>query len=523
MGKLTRSVDGLRRTARACGLLMPLLLAGACSDGSTPLIEMPSAAPLASRGGSTSSLHPNSAKYHDSSRPATTGRSGTATLTGYAARGEDGTVLLTLASGGLADPGSGRGQIAKAQVKAFGPDGALIFTLNFQKIDQGRVTLTLPALPYGSRLAVQANVRGIDGRRTDVVELTDELRAAPSLSAELTAPEAVLIGSPTIISGTVAETSGDIGLRADVVLSVNGVEVDRVSNIWIDAGDAVSFAFVYAFDDPGANDVHVEVQPIPDPAYPTPDAASDQATVMATPGVLAGHWSAEAEDQWTTHAWVYDYTWADGAEHKSYRDSSSHVIRDQSVAVQGTAVRGMTFPISLDLELRSGGILKHEEHWPAVDGVLQEDGQTCIAREITEQGSAVLICTSGSGASAVTTFSYHRFAQTITYHSDGFADYFDGQTQSVTTWNDTYMVKGVGGQPWSWGGDVSFSLALGDPAGSVVIHPSVTLAPFSQVLDVSPRTCVSHPWGSRPWVTLTECNASSDGVEGVRGSAEGEG
>jgi hypothetical protein len=406
-------------------------------------------------------------------------------------------------------------------VKAYGPDGTLLFTLNFQKIDAGRTMLTLPALPAGARLNVQANVRGIDGRRTDVVELTDDLRGAPKLLAEITAPEAVLVNSPTIISGIVSETTGDIGLRADVVLLVNGEEVDRASNIWIDAGDAVSFAFVYSFEDAGEHDLQAVVEPIPDPSYPTPDDATASTTIIATDGTVAGSWTVVAQDRWFTHAWGNAYSWTDGDQHKTYSDTTAQTWREQRVTVNGTAIRALSFPISLDLELRSGGVLRHEEHWPAVEGVVNEDGYNCLSREIVEQGSALLICSSPAGGPASTSYSYRRFGSTITYHSSGFSDYFDGVRRDSTTWSNSYTVMGGGGQPWTWGSDLSFSLVLGDQDGNVVIHPTVQIRPFYEDLWDAPYACVSHPWSSRDWVTITECSWSHDSATGVRGSAGG--
>jgi hypothetical protein len=468
--------------------------------------------------------HSNSQRYRDS-RPRSTSSCAGATLSALAVRGDDGDLRITLAAGGLSDPGSGRGDITQAQIKAYGSDGSHLYTVVFHRLGTGESTVALPATPAGATICAKANIKGINGRRTDVVRSCDGLRLAPAVNAQISLPDEVVAGAPTIITGTVTETSGDVGVRADCILVVDGVEVDRASDIWIDAGDAVECAFVHTFTTEGEYNVEIQVQPLPDPAYPTPALDSAEETVMAVSAVFAGPWSASVRDRWETHAKTYEYTWVDGAEHKEYRDSSSVTTRSQTVNVSGVASRPLGFPLArLELRLSSGNHIKHSEDWTAVAGVLDGvTGQTCLSREIVDQGAALLVCTAGSGAGATTSYSYSRSASHVTYHSDGYSNHFDGTQLLPTTWDNTYTVHGGGGQPWSWGADLNFRLVLEDGMGEVLVNPTIPLASFTEAPVGSPRTCVSAPWHARPWVTLTECRSEWVSAYGVSGSGTGAG
>src|SRR5688572_19153565 len=226
------------------------LLAGVgCSDATAP--GDPALAPLPGAPSEASLLH--TGKYRDSSAPHATGRSGSATLAALALLGEDGTTRLLVTTGSVDNPAAAPGQLAKVQLKVYAPDGTLLFTQNNQRPSStGSAWFDLPGLSSGSTIQVQANVRGIDWRRTDVVTLTETVKAAPAFTVGIDRAGTVFPGMPTVLTGTVTEVNGDVGGYTSCVLSVEGVQVDRIDDLWVDAGDAVTCAFTHTFPRPGS-------------------------------------------------------------------------------------------------------------------------------------------------------------------------------------------------------------------------------------------------------------------------------
>ncbi|HST60752.1 MAG TPA: hypothetical protein VLK84_18775, partial [Longimicrobium sp.] len=248
-----------RNSARALAVVA-LFAAAACSDGTgspTGTLAADAATPSASH----SAGHLKSGKYRDTSLPHATGRSGSATLSASAIIGSDGVTRLRVTSGSVYHPGRALGELAKVQVKVWTEDGEKILTQNFQRPTPGAtVDLRFPGIPAGARFQVQANVRGIDGRRTDVVTVTETSRLAAAFSTTIHLPDNVVVGVPTIITATVREINGQTGGTTACVLFVGGREVDRVNDVWVDAGDQVSCAFTYTFTSAGDYDVRVGLQ-----------------------------------------------------------------------------------------------------------------------------------------------------------------------------------------------------------------------------------------------------------------------
>src|SRR5262249_3409393 len=145
----------------------------------------------------------------------------------------------------------------------------------------------------GSRIQVQANVRGIDGRRTDVVTLTETVKLGPALHVDLSIPGGAVVGTPVVITATVTETNGQVGTRTDCVLYVDGQPVDRADDIWVDAGDAVSCAFSYTF--PRAGTYQVEVRASGGSAVGSLQANAGDTALLDVGGAFATAWTASVE------------------------------------------------------------------------------------------------------------------------------------------------------------------------------------------------------------------------------------
>jgi hypothetical protein len=544
MGK--RLPQGRTPLLRSAALLS-LLAVTACVDQPTAP-AVPDAAALAappaegavfSRGGQTR-LNRNGNRYRDSGRHHhATGRSGSAQIQAVAVLHPDGVTRLTITTGDLDDPAGAPGYIARAQVKLSpaaceGGEGGsrgkgrghggeddgeeCRRTLNFNQLTEPTVTLEIPGLRRGDAVRIQANVRGVDGRRTDVVTLSAEVVLAPSVHVDLQVPPRVVVGTPTLVTATVTETAGDLGSGGDCELYADGVLVDRATGIWVDAGDAVTCAFTYTPDHAGEQDLEVRLSGPHGAAAGT--SATDQATVdVVTP--LATAWAASAEDRSVEVGTRFEYHWEkrDGS-HKEYDRTEANTTRTQTVQVAGTLTRAAVFPLAAaTLEFESGGIVWHQERWSELAGAADAQGRTCATQQIPAQGGVFYVCTSG----AASTFGFTRFGGTVTYHATGFVNTFDGLTGTgeYFTFNEQYTTSLTGGQNRPWGSDVTVRLSVTDAQGTFAVQPVVPLAPFDAVTAVTPRTCqlVYQYWLEGN--AQEECTSGQTREFGRRGNAQG--
>jgi hypothetical protein len=523
-----RSARG-RFLARATAAAVLAAALAACGDTVSPLAAP--AAPLAkksapagsaSASGSGSALTPNSVKYRNNGAPHATGRSGSATLEGRAVDDGHGVIHLVITTGDLDSSTPAPGEIVKAQIKVYAADGALLSVENHNQLTGGGVqTFLLTGYAPDVSIRVQANVRGIDGHRTDVVTLTTGVVRAARLSAELQLPPLVTVGHPVVITGIVSEVGGDVGTWADCVLYVDGQEVDRANHIWVDAGGVVSCAFTHTFSSLGRHTVEVRV-----------NGASGAGSLMANAGdsvqldVGGGStaaWTASVEDRSVTTTSVLEYTWwkPDGS-HKEYSNTQVTAVRDQTFSLQGTLGRAVEFPLAaVDLSIESAGVEWEADHWTGLAAVVDPaSGSSCVNQQIPEQGAILFVCNGLGGAS----FGYTRFAGNVTYHSYGYAHTFDALigTPENYTWNDTpYTYANGGGQVRALGSSVQLRLGIQDAQGTFNLSPLVALSSFSGVVSVTPYACTLTSPENLEGGQQNYCTSERKDEAGWRGSASG--
>lgn len=191
---------------------------------------------------------PNEIKYRDSGVKPATGRSGNATIEARALLGKDGITTVEVST-------PAPGVIEKVQVTRAGAGEAT----NFNGLDGNTFSAAIDGLGLGEAVRIQANVSGVDGARMDVVTAETVVARRPDLTvASVTAAPHAVAGGPVRIAATVRELNGETGARASCVLSVEGMDVDRADDIWVDAGDAVSCIFSSPF--PTAGEKHFTVR-----------------------------------------------------------------------------------------------------------------------------------------------------------------------------------------------------------------------------------------------------------------------
>lgn len=513
-------------TARALAVVT-LLAAAACSDSTfAPVAQVDAVAPSASHAASSS--HLNSGKYRDSSLPHATGRSGSATLSAEAILGSDGVTYLRVTSGSIHHPGEARGEMSKVQIKATGPDGERLFTQNFQRLGSGpEYVFRFVAVPPGSRFQVQANVRGIDRNRTDVVTVTETSKRGAALSTSIDVPSEVMVGVPTVITGTVRETNGQVGATTSCVLYVDGREVDRVDNVWVDAGDEVSCAFTYVFTTEGRHEVTMSLQSPPSDAGLVAMPPSASGTVNALDPTPLPSWRASVTDRTVTTLSRFDLTWwkPDGS-HKEYEQTTGESPRSQTISLSGTLARATVFPLSsvqVALSSNASGTFQNAA-WSGLQAAAPTaDGQSCASQLVPNQGGHFTLCSTGTGLDGSTAFGYTRFAGTVTYHSRGFSRTWDALTGTETywTWNDNPETYAGGGQMRNLGTSVGIQLAVTDGAGEFLVNAAVPLRPFDEMLSEIPYACATEALYWLLGGTQTVCEGRTERAFGWSGSAQG--
>lgn len=246
---------------------------------------------------------PNSVKYADTGVKNATGRAGSASIEARALLNRDHTTTVEVTTGSF-DGGVAPGTIARVQVQVPAGDGTI--AKNFNDLDGGGTFRgDVSGAIGGDRIAVQANVRGIDPARTDVVEAEATVAMRPDLAVTgvVTPPNAIL-GNVGRIRGIIRELNGQVGARANCRLLINGVEVDRAENIWVDAGRTVQCAFAPILDTAGTMNATVVVDAVnPDDWDDSNNSHTEPFTVWNLLDEFYG-WSATAKE---TRIDLYDY------------------------------------------------------------------------------------------------------------------------------------------------------------------------------------------------------------------------
>jgi hypothetical protein len=225
-------------------------------------------------------LRPASERYRDTSLAPSVGRSGNETVAARALLRADGTTTVSVTTGAFGAP---RGLLAQVQVKV---DGVVVHVTN--DVASATHEVTLAGLVRGQELQVKANVRGVDGNRTEVVTSRAAVALAPDLAPSAPRVSGPAIrGLPVLIVAEVAELNGDVGARATCVLYADGLAVDRAGGIWVDAGDTVSCFFATTFPTAGRRSLVVSVEDVDPADYEPRNDRGDAVELLVAAPLLA--------------------------------------------------------------------------------------------------------------------------------------------------------------------------------------------------------------------------------------------
>ena len=432
-------------------------------------------------------LTPNSVKYRDSSKPHATGRSGNATLDAVAMIGIDGTTTISVASNGNLD---------KVQLQADGDN-----TVNVNAVGDRSFTQNLSDFAPHQAIRVQANVSGVDPR-TDVVSADEIIKYRPDLAVtHVAAPQSAMPGTPFLVSATVAERNGDLGARANCVLSADGAEVDRSTGIWVDAGDSVSCMFSATLSAMGAHSLTVTVRDVHPGDYDDTNNAASASITISEP--FAGYDVDAMQSNYHTDKTV--------AGPGLYEQSTT----DQKLQQYSF---GGTYAKLLDLD----------RIWMRVrettDGAFVSDTTSdgmLVSRYDDSDGGISMTCRDGLGDSATYrvcnrtmadgssffSFAAMRWSGSVNYVTHNAFLGYDSNGNPM--YGDAYTHSENGVQGPDYGSTVSLDVTVTDGSTTLQATPTVALSPMSVDRGVH-RTCRSVRGGS----VCTEVHTIEEGVRG---------
>ena len=514
---------------RSFALLGILVGVTACADGSptgliakTPVLRRDAT----SVDGRRPTRFANSIKYRDKGLKHARGRAGieatAATLEARALLGIDANTTLDISTGAIDAPDVSR-VLSKVQLKQYAPNGTQQTTTNYKDINTPVYQLTLAGRVRGSKLQVQGSIVGVDGKRSDVVTVTETVKLRPDVSLDrIIAPARSRVAVPVQISALISENNGDVGARADCVLTVDGVEAGRANGIWVDAGRSVSCVFNHVFATPGTKQLSVSAISVNPGDWNAANNSANQAITIVLGNDFAWFGSySSLRDYVGTKLMEGYYIQMDNGARTDYREYQEFRRYDNwSTNISGQ-VPPMTGPLTFSLRDEIDGQLLTEFEFDPSTAINQEFSGTyedpdigtityngnCTDQARLEQvvfegvtvnvsPAFVRICTTlRSGPSgplpeqSVTDFQYGTNAGDVSYYTEHYQKYDDGDPN--TNFDYTYSFNGDVNYTYGnliFGNDYSFVMKITGPDQSKTASGTIHSTVFNNVVS-QPYRC----------------------------------
>jgi hypothetical protein len=395
------------------------LTVAACSDSTTApdsrMIPTERAAAAVRTTGNS-----NSTKYSDRGAKPATGRSGSASIMSRVLLAADGTSRIEITTGDFDVPGSAAGDVVQVLLKIYDRDGKLIDTDIRNGLSGSTVSLARSGLGRGYRVVVQANVRGIDPRRTDVVTTDNTVRMRPDPSVQrVDVPDQVRVGEAAPITAVVKELNGEVGARADCVLYADGAAVDRSPRIWVDAGDAVTCAFSHRFTTLGAHQVRVALENVSPTDFNLANNSAG-ASLTVVPVTFQMGYSAEAFQHTGTYQSNYTYRYTEPGYSTDFQLDYAEKMAWQFSRIYAWVDQPLEFPVTkLELSQTTNGQSIDARNFSSLGAGAPfgtaTDGGVCA--DLGNAGNAVVLCTYHNNGAKWTSIYYDRSAGVVTYSS----------------------------------------------------------------------------------------------------------
>lgn len=504
------------RITRALAAATALAL-GACTDMPTTAPARFAQADAPARTVSTSgpTLIPNTVKYRDTGAKPATGRSGSAMLRAFALLGKDGTVEMDLqAVSADSTQWWVSGLMNRAQVKVLDADSSLLYVRNLNDMNSSWQTVRLGGLAPGYSLRVQANVSGIDPKRTDVVTVTAGVKLRPDIAVQVHAPPRVPFGQPVVVNATVSELNGDVGALVDCVLLVDGVERDMGRWAWVDAGDTVTCSFSHTFT-PGSHQVQVEARNVTTADWEPSNNRSESVQVDATEGPTEFRYWATVGGGTSSTLSRSTSRWYNPATERRGEDvqESSDSTRWESAFFSGYIRRHVPGQVTVEASQSTGGQVLHSV------ALTEQGGDIGVCASSYEGGAFFNFCTYDNGQGGMTSFYYYRTGGSVTYHSRSYGREWDGLTgEDVYVYNYNWSYTNSSGPVLGLADDFAFRVRVSNSDVVLTANSDITLRLTESQWQDSFCATSEDPWSGIISEWCTESAYRSSGRGGSDGS-----
>lgn len=430
----------MKNWLRGVGVVAVMAVVSGCSDKlmstTDALAPVGGLRSVDANGGKGSPFNPVSKKYSDNGAKPATGRSGSATISARALLGADGNTVIEVKTGQLDNAAVGIGNIAKIQLKAINGTGVAIRTQNFNNLTGGGTwSHTTDQLGHNAPIQVQANVRDIDPKRTDVVTVTANVKKRPDMAVEsVINPARVHVNQAITITALVSEINGDVGGTGSCVLFVNGTQADQAPVVWVDAGTSVTCQFAHTFTAAGDYDLKVAFTGVVPGDWSLANNERSGTIEVVLP-VIDLSWNASVNSWSSTSNQTRNYSYNDcyyyyyscyyGSQQQvqSWSDQNSNLYYYASTYQAAAAS-----PMNVDFSMTSGGTIG------SLNAQALNVGEGCAFLYDGASGTQGNICTYGSA----TTAQFQKNGGMSTYYSQTWYSNYS----RYTYWYSGYYVCG---------------------------------------------------------------------------------
>lgn len=487
----------MRIVTSRVSIALVVAFAAACSEQTVVQPRLrPGGLPSASYTETKPTLYPNSRKYRDAGVKPAAGRSGSATVQMRALLDIAGTTDVEVTTGSFDATTPASGTFRMVQVKSLANGSS--FTSNQTGLTSGGASFPFTGIAHGTPVNIQAIVRDVDGPRSDVVDVADVVHFRPDLYVQIHGPLAAPVGGAINFFATVGERLGELGARASCVAYVDGTEVDRADNIWIDAGSSVGCTFTVTFATKGTHTVEARVENVQPGDFDNSNNSASTTIQVEDPNGYAAY-TFQAHDLTLNDSFRY-VTLANGIL-SDQRETETG--REQSVLFNGLIPQPLAFPIRLHSEFATNGATIDivDDTFDSAPFVDWENGY-CNSHHFLATGSDTHVCVYTSGRLAGQTYvQYNWLSQDVRYHSETYSKVW-GDDTSEPSYQESD--RAVTAPLINFGSDVTGQLATYSGGSAIPVASAVNtfaLSPSVQRLDVVDPSCTPDLF---PPVTCTE-------------------
>jgi hypothetical protein len=420
--------------------------------------------------------------------------------------GISGTTDVEVTTGSFDGATPASGTFRMVQVKSLA-NGAS-FTSNETGLTSSSASFPFTGIAHGTPVNVHAIVRGVDGPRSDVVNVADVVHFRPDLFVQVHGPDGAPVGGAINFFATIGERLGELGARASCVSYVDGTEVDRADNVWIDAGSSVGCMFTTTFATKGTHAVEVRVENVQPGDFDNSNNSASTTIHVEDPNGYAAY-TLQAHDLTINDSFRF-VTLVNGIISDQRQTQTG---RDEYAAFMGLIPQALAFPVRLQGEFATNGatIDVVDDIFDSAPFVDWESGY-CNSHHFPVTGSDTHVCVYTSGRLAGQTFvQYDWLSQDIRYHSDTYSKAWGDDTSEPSYQASDRAVT----RPLiNFGSDFTGQLAIYSGGNAMPVASAANtfaLSPFEQRVDAVAPSCTPDLF---PPVTCSESHFFFTGYAG---------